>query len=220
MALIINNLSKSFDDNIVFKNFNLTIKPNEIVLLSGKSGIGKSTLLRIINNLESADDGEIFIDDICLSKSLDNKAKYVSKKDKLKYMKKIGLVFQDFALFNNLCVIDNLIEPIYKDKNARKKALELLDLVDLSEKANSKINTLSGGEKQRVAIARTLMLDQQYICFDEPTSSLDKETTNSIINLIKKLADKGMGVLVVSHDIDFQNKVATRKINANTFISG
>ena len=195
MALIIKNLSKSFDDNIVFKNFSLTIKPNEIVVLSGKSGIGKSTLLRIINNLESADNGEICIDDNCLSKSVDRKAKYMSKKDKLKYMKKIGLVFQDFALFNNLCVIDNLIEPIYKDKNARKKALELLDLVDLSEKANSKINTLSGGQKQRVAIARALMLDQQYICFDEPTSSLDKETTNSIINLIKKLADKGMGGL-------------------------
>lgn len=219
MALQIKTLSKKYDDLVVFKDFNLCIYPYEIVVLTGKSGMGKSTLLRIINNLEYADRADITIDEEVLCYTSNNQINYVKRCEKKKYMKKIGIVFQDFALFSNLNVLDNLIEPIYKDNKSKEKALKMLELVDLKDKAYSKTNTLSGGQKQRVAIARSLMLDPQYICFDEPTSSLDYETTKSIIDLIKKLATKGIGILIVSHDLDFKNAIATRSIDATSFIN-
>ena len=219
MALQIKKLSKKYDDLVVFKNFNLNIYPYEIVVLTGKSGMGKSTLLRIINNLEYADKADITIDEERLCYTANNQIHYPQHCNKNKYMKKIGMVFQDFALFSNLNVLDNLIEPIYKDIKAKEKALKMLELVDLKDKTYAKINTLSGGQKQRVAIARSLMLDPQYICFDEPTSALDYETTKSIIDLIKKLATKGIGILIVSHDLDFKNAIATRFIDATTFIN-
>lgn len=219
MALEIKNLSKNYDDLVVFNNFNLVINPYEIVVLTGKSGMGKSTLLRIINNLEYADQADIQIDNTSLCNFQDNKLQYSCKKTIRKYMKKIGMVFQDFALFSNLSVLENLVEPIYKDEKANEKALKMLELVGLEDKVNSQIKTLSGGQKQRVAIARALMLDPQYICFDEPTSALDYETTQSITQLIKTIAAKGIGVLIVSHDLDFKNAIATRSIDANSFIS-
>lgn len=219
MSLKIKNLSKKFDKTIIFENFNLTINPYEIVVLTGKSGVGKSTLLRIVNNLEKADYADISIDDNFLCYSTNKQITYVSRKDKKHYMKRIGMVFQDFALFSNLNVLDNLIEPVYKDSDAKEKALRILELVDLSDKVYCKINTLSGGQKQRVAIARSLMMNPQYICFDEPTSALDSETTNAIVTLLKKLANKGIGILIVSHDLEFKNAVATRSIDSSIFIN-
>lgn len=211
--LVIKNLNKSFKNNPVLKNISFNLEKGEIGVILGKSGAGKTTLIRCLNGLEQFDSGEIVIDDEVLNNSNDIQ----SKKGR------IGMVFQNFNLFPHMTVLQNIIEApisIFKIPNdeAIKKANELLTLVDLDNKGNFYPFQLSGGQQQRVAIARACALMPKVLCFDEPTSALDKETTQNIIKIMKKLKNQGMTILIITHDIDFAKEVADKVININNGI--
>lgn len=211
--LVIKNLNKSFKNNHVLKNISFNLEKGEIGVILGKSGAGKTTLIRCLNGLEKFDSGEIAIDNEVLNNSNDIQ----SKKGR------IGMVFQNFNLFPHMTVLQNIIEApisIFKIPNdeAIKKANELLTLVDLDNKGNFYPFQLSGGQQQRVAIARACALMPKVLCFDEPTSALDKETTQNIIKIMKKLKNQGMTILIITHDIDFAKEVADKVININNGI--
>lgn len=211
--LVIKNLNKSFKNNPVLKNISFNLEKGEIGVILGKSGAGKTTLIRCLNGLEQFDSGEIVIDNEVLNNSNDIQ----SKKGR------IGMVFQNFNLFPHMTVLQNIIEApisIFKISNdeAIKKANELLTLVDLDNKGNFYPFQLSGGQQQRVAIARACALMPKVLCFDEPTSALDKETTQNIIKIMKKLKNQGMTILIITHDIDFAKEVADKVININNGI--
>lgn len=211
--LVIKNLNKSFKNNHVLKNISFNLEKGEIGVILGKSGAGKTTLIRCLNGLEQFDSGEIVIDNEVLNNSNDIQ----SKKGR------IGMVFQNFNLFPHMTVLQNIIEApisIFKIPNdeAIKKANELLTLVDLDNKGNFYPFQLSGGQQQRVAIARACALMPKVLCFDEPTSALDKETTQNIIKIMKKLKNQGMTILIITHDIDFAKEVADKVININNGI--
>ncbi|MEG0283644.1 MAG: ATP-binding cassette domain-containing protein [Erysipelotrichales bacterium] len=221
--LVANKINKSYGDNLVLKDFDITINKNEIIALVGKSGTGKTTLMRALNNLEHIDNGTISIDGIVLCESISNKAHYSKRDVRRRYQNKIGMVFQDFALFPNLSVMENLIEAPLAQKIADRKTLieqatKLLKDVDLLEKKDARPNTLSGGQKQRIAIARALMLKPEILCFDEPTSALDNESAKSIVGLINKIANDGTGVLIITHNLKFAKEVATKIINSDEFV--
>ena len=211
--LVIKKLNKSFKNNHVLKNISFNLEKGEIGVILGKSGAGKTTLIRCLNGLEQFDSGEIVIDNEVLNNSNDIQ----SKKGR------IGMVFQNFNLFPHMTVLQNIIEApisIFKISNdeAIKKANELLTLVDLDNKGNFYPFQLSGGQQQRVAIARACALMPKVLCFDEPTSALDKETTQNIIKIMKKLKNQGMTILIITHDIDFAKEVADKVININNGI--
>lgn len=219
MSLVVENLSKSFNQQAVIRNYHLTIKDEEVVALVGRSGTGKTTFLRLINNLEMADQGTIQIN----GDSLVNNGTYVRKVDQRNYQNRIGMVFQNYELFPNLSVLDNLLEAPLAQKVATKeklktKAMELLVSMEIANKADAMPNSLSGGQAQRVAIARAMMLNPDILCFDEPTSALDEESAKSIGSLIQKIASRGTGILIVTHDNDFARKYSTRIITSEDFI--
>lgn len=198
--LEVNNLSKSFGDVLVLDNINFVIKKGDIVSIVGPSGSGKSTLLRCLNYLEKPSKGAVIFEG--------NKVNKIVGKG-------IGMVFQQFNLFPNMTVLDNIIlSPVklkimsYKD--ALKKACELLEIIGLSDKKDNYPNELSGGQKQRVAIIRTLIMDPDIILFDEPTSALDPEMIGEVLDLIKKIADSGKTMLIVSHEMNFVKNVSNR----------
>lgn len=198
--LEVNNLSKSYNDNLVLDNISFSIKKCDIVSVVGPSGSGKSTLLRCIDLLEKSE-GEILFEGKKLYKG--------------EIGKKIGMVFQQFNLFPHLSVLDNIILAPTKlklmaKKDATKKAYELLDTIDLKDKANSYPNELSGGQKQRVAIIRTLIIDPDIILFDEPTSALDPEMIGEVLELIKGIANTGKTMMIVSHEMGFVKNVSNR----------
>ena len=200
----IKNLSKSYDKKEILSNINLKINDNEIVSIIGKSGCGKSTLLRCISRLEDITKGEILIDGVNI-------------KNIKEFYKKVGMVFQNFNLFENLTVLDNLILAPVKlkllSKNAAiKKAKAYLKDIGLSSKANAFPKNLSGGEKQRVAIIRALMENPKILLFDEPTSSLDPQMTKEVLELIKRLSNLDMTIIVVSHEINFIKEFSERII--------
>ncbi len=200
----IKNLSKSYDKKEILSNINLKINDNEIVSIIGKSGCGKSTLLRCISRLEDITKGEILIDGVNI-------------KNIKEFYKKVGMVFQNFNLFENLTVLDNLILAPVKlkllSKNAAiKKAKAYLKDIGLSSKANAYPKNLSGGEKQRVAIIRALMESPKILLFDEPTSSLDPQMTKEVLELIKRLSNLDMTIIVVSHEINFIKEFSERII--------
>ena len=192
---------KAYGNVEVLKNISLEIKENEIVSLMGPSGIGKSTLLRAINKLESIDDGKILIDSIEVHND--------------EYQKQIGLVFQNFNLFPHLSVLENCMQPaIINGMNkgeAKEKALALLTKLNIESKVKSYPNQLSGGQKQRLSIARACMLSPKLLCFDEPTSALDTKSIEDVKGIIKDLS-KDMAILVVSHDEKFAEDVSSRLI--------
>ena len=202
----IKNLTKSFGDNHVLKGINLEVKPGEVICIIGTSGSGKSTLLRCCNLLEYPNSGEIYF----FNQNI------VDRKTNLNKLRtKIGMVFQSFNLFNNKNVLDNCtlgpIKILKKNrKEAEKEALEILDSVGMKSFAEANVNTLSGGQKQRVAIARTLCMKPEVILFDEPTSALDPEMVNEVQNMMIDLANEGMTMVVVTHEISFVKKVATK----------
>lgn len=213
----IKNLEKSFKGNKVLKNINFSLSEGEILTLLGPSGAGKTTILRILNGLETCDKGSILIDGeyIC-----DN-GNYKNSCDLTFLHKKIGLVFQNFNLFPHMSILENLIvAPIHtlniNKKEAISKAMIILKNLDLDSKANSYPFELSGGQKQRVAIGRALMLNPKYICFDEPTSALDPTLTLEIANIIKNLSKDSIGVLIITHDMDFAKETSTRVIELNS----
>ncbi|ANU18279.1 amino acid ABC transporter ATP-binding protein [Planococcus maritimus] len=202
------NIHKSFGDLEVLKGVDLHVQPQEVVVLVGVSGSGKSTLLRCFNFLEMINEGSITID----GKKVD------AKKDNLtKIRAEVGMVFQHFNLFPHKTVLENVIEaPITvkkmnKDK-AKKLGLELLDKVGLSDKADVYPSKLSGGQKQRVAIARSLAMEPKVMLFDEPTSALDPELVGEVLQVMKQLAEEGMTMVVVTHEMKFAKEVADRII--------
>lgn len=204
--LEVNNLSKSYNDNLVLDNISFSIKKCDIVSVVGPSGSGKSTLLRCIDLLEKSE-GEILFEGKKLYKG--------------EIGKKIGMVFQQFNLFPHLSVLDNIILAPTKlklmaKKDATKKAYELLDTIDLKDKANSYPNELSGGQKQRVAIGRALALNPKLMCFDEPTSALDPSLTLDVAKLIRNLSKEGMSMLIITHDMEFAKLVSDKIVSMDS----
>lgn len=202
----IKNLYKVFSGIEVLKNINTSIKKNEIVSIIGPSGSGKSTLLRCINGLESFDQGEILVENqnIC-SKEVDLN----------KIRQNLGMVFQHFNLFPHKTVLENLIlaPVLVKNENiefATEKAAILLEKVGLLHKINDYPNKLSGGQKQRIAIARALAMEPHLMLFDEPTSALDPEMVNEVLDVIKSLAQEGMTMIIVTHEMGFARNIASR----------
>lgn len=216
MSIQIQNLYKSFHDNQVLRNVDLDVKEREIVVLMGLSGSGKTTLLRCLCDLETADSGEILINDSYLLKEENGRSVYADKETKKALRKEVGMVFQNYQLFPHRNVLQNLIEaPVYhklmSKEDAVQKAEKLLERLQISDKLHAYPSTLSGGQKQRVAIARACMLQPSVLCFDEPTSALDVESIASVTSIIKDLS-KEMAILIITHDEVFAQRVGTRVV--------
>ena len=204
----VKNLHKSYGSNEVLKGISLDVKPNEVVCMIGPSGSGKSTFLRCINKLEEPNSGHIYIDgyDIADPQVNINKVR-----------ENIGMVFQHFNLFPNMNVLENItLAPVQLGKmtkeEAEKDAMHYLDLVGLADKAGADPTKLSGGQKQRVAIARALAMKPDVMLFDEPTSALDPEMVGDVLEVMKRLAQEGMTMIVVTHEMGFAKQVADRVI--------
>ena len=204
----IKNLHKSFGNNDVLKGIDFSVNYGEVVSLIGSSGSGKSTLLRCINVLEHPDDGEIlFHGENILDKGY----------DVTKYRAKLGMVFQQFNLFDNKTVLDNCtvgqIKVLKKSKEeSEKTAMKYLEKVGMAAYINAKPRQLSGGQKQRVAIARALSMEPEALLFDEPTSALDPEMVGEVMKVMKDLAESGLTMLVVTHEMSFARDVSNRVV--------
>ena len=202
----VNNLKKSYGDLEVLKSIDLQVQEREVVCLIGPSGSGKSTLLRCLNLLEEVTGGEVSVNEI----NLTDKGTNINK-----VRENIGMVFQHFNLFPHLTILDNItLAPVELKKatkeQAKEKALELLKRVGLQDKASAKPEQLSGGQKQRVAIARALAMNPDIMLFDEPTSALDPEMVGEVLAVIKQLAQEGMTMVIVTHEMGFAREVADR----------
>lgn len=201
----IKNLHKSFGDHEVLKGIDLHINPQEVVVIIGPSGSGKSTLLRCMNLLEVPTSGSVVVDGMDLTGNADiNKAR-----------EEIGMVFQRFNLFPHMTVLKNITLAPMKVRNisqeeAEKTARELLERVGLGDKADAYPPQLSGGQQQRVAIARALAMKPKVMLFDEPTSALDPEMVNEVLDVMKSLANEGMTMAVVTHEMGFAREVGDR----------
>lgn len=207
------NVKKSFGDLEVLKGVSLNVAKGEVVAVLGPSGSGKSTFLRSLIDLEVVDGGSIKIAGEYLCKD----GVYPKNKEKTRILSKAGMVFQHFNLFPHMSIKKNLMCAPMLNKQAGKAELEelsveMLKKVGLEEKLNVMPSTLSGGQKQRVAIARALMRNPDIILFDEPTSALDPELTGEVLNVISKLADEGITMIVVTHEMGFAKEVADRVI--------
>lgn len=203
------NLTKSFGKLMVFKDLNVSIAKGEVLVIIGPSGSGKSTFLRCLNHLEEPDSGEVIIE----GQPLDNK----NKKQYRETIEKMGMVFQSYNLFPHMTVLQNVMEaPITVKKEnketVRKRAEKLIAKVGLSDKLDVYPSKLSGGQKQRVAIARALCMEPDIMLFDEPTSALDPELVGEVLNVMKELAEEGMTMAVVTHEMGFAREVADRVI--------
>ena len=207
----VKNLKKQYGDNIILKDINLYINRGEVVSLIGPSGSGKSTILRCIVDLESITSGEILIEGNNLTD------KNVDKKIKKEILLKTGMVFQTFNLFPHLSVRNNIVKTLKLVKKIDTSEAEaitkkVLDLVGLSDKMNSFPNELSGGQKQRVAIARALALQPDILLFDEPTSALDPELVKEVLDIIRKLKEQKITMLIVSHEMNFVREISDRVV--------
>ena len=204
--IIVNGLVKSFGNLEVLKGINAEIDKGEVICVIGPSGSGKSTFLRCLNLLEEPTAGEIVVDGLCIT---DKKA------DINKIRRHIGMVFQQFNLFPHRSVLENImLAPVslkIKSKaEAEQKARELLERVGLSDKADYRPTDLSGGQQQRVAIARALAMEPDIMLFDEPTSALDPEMVGEVLAVMKELAESGMTMVVVTHEMGFAREVGNR----------
>lgn len=210
-------LSKAFGDLVVLKHIDLEVKAGEVVVILGPSGSGKTTLLRSLNLLEQPDSGVLEVCghrvEILANRPLDRAAR--KQVDLLR--KKTAMVFQSFNLFPHMTALENVIEGLVSVRKvpraqAMERGQQLLASVGLSEKANSYPAKLSGGQKQRVAIARGLAMDPEVIFFDEPTSALDPELRDEVLNVMRELANAGMTMLVVTHELRFAREAADRVV--------
>ena len=204
----IKNLHKNFGELHVLKGINENVKKGEVVVIIGPSGSGKSTFLRCINLMETPTEGEILVEGISVTDS---------KTDINDIRQRVGMVFQHFNLFPNMTVLENItLAPLKVKKispeEAEKIAYDLLDKVGLREKANEYPNKLSGGQKQRIAIARALAMNPEIMLFDEPTSALDPEMVKEVLEVIKDLANEGMTLMIVTHEMGFAREVGTRLV--------
>ena len=204
----VKNLHKKFDELEVLKGIDEHIRPGEVVVVIGPSGSGKSTFLRCLNQLETATEGEIYVDDELITDP---------KCDVNIVRQKMGMVFQQFNLFPHLTILENItLAPVMLKKmtkdQAKEKAMELLRRVGLEEKAEAYPVQLSGGQKQRVAIARALAMNPEIMLFDEPTSALDPEMVGEVLDVMKDLAESGMTMVIVTHEMGFAREVASRVI--------
>ena len=202
--LVIKNLKKEFGKNKVLKGINFRLTEGERVVVLGPSGSGKSTFLRCINWMEEPTSGEIIFD-----------GEAVTEKNVRRVRRNIGMVFQHFNLISNMTVMENLtLAPVklklMKREAAEKRAMELLRHIGLPSKANAYPASLSGGQKQRVAIIRAMMLSPEVLLFDEPTSALDPESIGDVLSLIRELANHGMTIMIVTHEMSFAKEIATR----------
>ncbi len=209
---------KVYGDNEVLKSIDLTIDRGEVVSLLGPSGSGKSTFLRCINHLESLDGGEISVNGHLVGYRRAHGKKYeLHRKEIAAARRDVGMCFQRFNLFPHRTALENVMEaPVYvkrRDKGeVRKQAEALLDRVGLADRSHQYPNTLSGGQQQRVAIARALAMEPTLMLFDEPTSALDPELVGEVLDVMKGLAEEGMTMVVVTHEIGFAREVCDRVV--------
>lgn len=212
------NLCKSFGDLQVLKNCSLTIEQGEVVCLIGPSGAGKSTYLRSLNHLEIINSGKLWIMDTLVDDRHNSHNKVtMPSKERTALMLDMGMVFQRFNLFPHLTVLENVtLAPISVKKmnkaDARELGIKQLEKVGLKEKANAYPSKLSGGQQQRVAIARALAMEPKMMLFDEPTSALDPELVGEVLQVMKNLANDGMTMIVVTHEMGFAKEVADRVV--------
>lgn len=202
----IKDLKKQFGKNKVLKGIDFDLKASERVVVLGPSGSGKSTFLRCINRMEEPTSGEIYFENTL-----------ITDKNIQKMRQAIGMVFQHFNLINNLTVMENLtLAPVklklMNQEAAEKKARGLLRHIDLLDKAESFPASLSGGQKQRIAIIRAMMMEPKVLLFDEPTSALDPESIGDVLDLIREVADGGMTIMIVTHEMSFAKEIATRVV--------
>ncbi len=216
IMISVRGLKKSFGDNIVLKDINLEIQKGEVVALIGPSGSGKSTLLRCLNLLATPNSGVIRIGQGCFDfdKTVPEK---LSDRAMATFRSQTGMVFQHFNLFPHMTVAGNVMEGLVTvlkrpKAYAREQAMKLLTQVGLADKSEMYPEKLSGGQKQRVAIARALAMDPEVMLFDEATSALDPELVGEVLNVIKQLAERGMTMILVTHEIAFAREVADKVI--------
>ena len=204
----VKNLHKTFEDNHVLRGVNYHVNPGEKIVVIGPSGSGKSTFLRCLNLLETPTSGEIYLEGELITGPNVNLNKV---------RQKMGMVFQHFNLFNNLTILDNItlaptkLKLMTKDE-AAQRAFSLLDRVGLRDKADAYPSSLSGGQKQRIAIVRALAMNPKVMLFDEPTSALDPEMVGEVLEVMKELAEAGMTMVVVTHEMGFAREVGTKVI--------
>ena len=204
--IIVKDLHKKFKSNHVLRGVNYHVHQGEKIVVIGPSGSGKSTFLRCMNLLEMPTSGEIWFDGVNITNP---------KTDIDKVREHMGMVFQNFNLFNNLTIMNNItLAPVklrlMSREEASENALKLLERVGLSEKADAYPSQLSGGQKQRAAIVRSLAMNPQVMLFDEPTSALDPEMVGEVLDVMKGLADSGMTMVVVTHEMGFAREVGTK----------
>lgn len=212
------NICKSFGTVEVLKNVSLTVEPGEVIVIIGPSGAGKSTYLRSLNRLEKSTSGKIWIDDRLIEDRVNghNQIK-IHQKERAAILLEMGMVFQRFNLFPHKTALQNVmlapitVKGVPADK-AREKAVQLLEQVGLGDKLDAYPAKLSGGQQQRVAIARALAMEPKIMLFDEPTSALDPELVGDVLAVMKKLAEDGMTMLVVTHEMGFAREVADRVV--------
>lgn len=202
----IKDLKKDFGKNKVLRGIDFELDEGENVVVLGPSGSGKSTFLRCINRMEEPTSGEIYFKDVL-----------ITDKNIQKMRQEIGMVFQHFNLINNLNVMDNLVlAPVtlklMSEEEAIKKAKRLLQHIGLLNKAEAYPASLSGGQKQRIAIIRAMMMEPKVLLFDEPTSALDPESIGDVLSLIREVADAGMTIIIVTHEMGFAKEIASRVI--------
>jgi polar amino acid transport system ATP-binding protein len=212
------DVCKSFGTLEVLRDVSLTVEQKEVVCIIGPSGSGKSTLLRSLNRLERINSGKIYIDDKLLVNYIDGvNTQKMPTHERNAIMLEVGMVFQSFNLFAHKTVIENVIlAPVHvrkvPEEEAREKAKILLDRVDLGDKIDAYPSRLSGGQQQRVAIARALAMEPKIMLFDEPTSALDPELVGEVLSVMKTLAQGGMTMLVVTHEMGFAREVADKVV--------
>lgn len=208
VVIALSHLAKTFGQNQVLRDINLEVHRGEVISVIGSSGSGKSTMLRCVNLLETPTDGDIFFNGVNI------RDKSVSIND---YRAKVGMVFQQFNLFNNMTVLDNCVRPQMivlkrERQEAERIAKEYLARVGMGAYINARPSQISGGQKQRVAIARALSMSPEVILFDEPTSALDPEMVGEVLDVMKGLAESGLTMIVVTHEMEFARDVSDRVI--------